>query len=250
MSNASRGVTFSPRSARTGNNPVHAMHPAVALICLLVFASGVAVGGMVAVVAGTLMILLLFLVTPPAVAPAWLMTQRVRWLLLSLLVAFAWFTPGTPVVTGMDSSLIPSREGLWLALERGLALLLMIAAVCILFQRCGREALVASLLWLLRPLARCGFPSERFAARLMLSLSAVASLQPALQEETRRLHKGKGGRLRAAGEGLSLLFERTLQEAERASLERLSLSPATRPPSWQWSLPLLLLALFLLLARL
>jgi energy-coupling factor transporter transmembrane protein EcfT len=94
---------------------------------------------------------------------------RVRFLLLAVLVLFAWFTPGEAVL--MDwPRLSPSREGLLLALTHGGRLAAVVCWVAILVGRMPPDRLVSGLYALARPCGIFGLPAERIALRLLLVL--------------------------------------------------------------------------------
>lgn len=95
--------------------------------------------------------------------------RRSRWLLLTLFMLFAWMTPGTPL------SWLPgiSSEGLQLAAEHVLRLVLALAALALVLQVLSPVALVAGIRSLLAPLTVFGLPRDRIAVRLALTLEEV-----------------------------------------------------------------------------
>jgi energy-coupling factor transporter transmembrane protein EcfT len=95
--------------------------------------------------------------------------RRTRWILLSLLVIYAYTTPGQPLfdALGMFS---PSREGLSEGVLQLARLLAAIAGLAILLDRLRRQQLVAGLYTLLAPLRLVGVSRERIAVRLALTL--------------------------------------------------------------------------------
>jgi energy-coupling factor transporter transmembrane protein EcfT len=95
--------------------------------------------------------------------------RRTRWILLSLLVIYAYTTPGQPLfdALGMFS---PSREGLSEGVLQLARLLAAIAGLAILLDRLHRQQLIAGLYFLLAPLQLFGVSRERVAVRLALTL--------------------------------------------------------------------------------
>jgi len=102
---------------------------------------------------------------------------RIRFLLLAILVLFAWWTPGEAIFMDWPRA-SPSREGLRLALTHGARLTALVCWVAILLGRMPADRLVSGLYALARPCAVFGLPAERIALRLLLVLryaSAAAS---------------------------------------------------------------------------
>jgi energy-coupling factor transporter transmembrane protein EcfT len=95
--------------------------------------------------------------------------RRTRWIMLSLLLVYAYSTPGQPLLEafGMFS---PSREGLGDGVLQLTRLLSALAALAILLDRLHRQQLIAGLYTLLAPLQLLGMSRERVAVRLALTL--------------------------------------------------------------------------------
>jgi energy-coupling factor transport system permease protein len=95
--------------------------------------------------------------------------RRTRWIMLSLLLIYAWSTPGVALY-GPFGVFSPSREGLQDGLSQLLRLLAALAALAILLDRLHRMQLIAGLYTLFAPLQWLGGLRERFAVRLALTL--------------------------------------------------------------------------------
>ncbi|MGA8865145.1 MAG: CbiQ family ECF transporter T component [Gallionella sp.] len=95
--------------------------------------------------------------------------RRTRWIMLSLLMVYAYSTPGPPLweSLGMFS---PSREGLVDGVLQLARLLSALAALAILLDSLHRQKLIAGLYTLLAPLKLFGISRERVAVRLALTL--------------------------------------------------------------------------------
>ncbi len=95
--------------------------------------------------------------------------RRTRWIMLSLLLVYAYSTPGQPLLEtfGMFS---PTREGLGDGVLQLTRLLSALAALAILLDRLHRQQLIAGLYTLLAPLKLIGVSRERVAVRLALTL--------------------------------------------------------------------------------
>ncbi len=101
--------------------------------------------------------------------PTLSLIRRTRWLLLSIIVLFSLGTPGERL-DGLPGDAGLTRDGLMLAFEHVLRLVLMLAALAILHERLGTGGLMAGLHWLLAPLARLRSLRDRIVVRLMLVL--------------------------------------------------------------------------------
>jgi energy-coupling factor transporter transmembrane protein EcfT len=95
--------------------------------------------------------------------------RRTRWIMLSLLLVYAYSTPGQPMLDslGMFS---PSREGLADGVLQLTRLLAALAGLAILLDRLHRQQLIAGLYTLFAPLRLIGVSRERVAVRLALTL--------------------------------------------------------------------------------
>jgi len=108
--------------------------------------------------------------------------RRTRWLLLSLLVIYAYTLPGENV-SGMLGSLSPSVHGLQHGALRVARMILLLAALSILMTHIPRSGLLLGIYRILRPLQGLGVDVERIAVRLWLTLhyaeAALGKSQPA-----------------------------------------------------------------------
>jgi energy-coupling factor transporter transmembrane protein EcfT len=121
--------------------------------------------------------------------------RRIRWIMLSLLLVYAYSTPGQSLLDtlGMFS---PSREGLIDGVLQLTRLLAALAGLAILLDRLHRQQLIAGLYTLFAPLQWLGFSRERLAVRLALTLhyAEVAMLRGAhtWQDALRNLFEPHG----------------------------------------------------------
>ena len=95
--------------------------------------------------------------------------RRTRWIMLSLLLIYAYSTPGQTLsdTLGMFS---PTREGLADGVLQLTRLFAALAGLAILLERLHRQQLIAGLYTLFAPLQWLGLSRERFAVRLALTL--------------------------------------------------------------------------------
>lgn len=102
-------------------------------------------------------------------AGAWRMLRRARWLLLSLLLVYAFATPGDPALPILGAY-SPTLQGLAGGALQAWRLALLLLALSLLLRACPREALLDGLYTLLRPFRALGLDPERVAVRLWLTL--------------------------------------------------------------------------------
>jgi len=97
------------------------------------------------------------------------LVRRTRWIMLSLLLIYAYSTPGQAMSDALGM-LSPSREGLADGVLQLARLLAALAGLAILLERLHRQQLIAGLYTLFAPLQWLGLSRERFAVRLALTL--------------------------------------------------------------------------------
>lgn len=120
---------------------------------------------------------LLFWVAGVMLLSSWLLSgkkllqllRRTRWIMLSLLVIYAYSTPGSPLLE-MLGAWSPVREGLADGATQLLRLLAALASLAILLDRLHRLELISGLYSLFAPLKFLGMSRERCAIRLALTL--------------------------------------------------------------------------------
>ena len=94
---------------------------------------------------------------------------RMRWLFISLLIIYAFTTPGE-YIPELLAYASPTYEGCVLGLLQITKLLIALASLSLLFASSSKQDLIAGLYMLLTPLKLFGLNPERFSARLMLTL--------------------------------------------------------------------------------
>ncbi len=93
--------------------------------------------------------------------------RRTRWIFLSLLLIYAFATPGHAL---WDADYAPTREGLQDGVLQLARLVCMLASLSILLTLLSRENLINGLYTLLYPARLIGLSRERIAVRLALTL--------------------------------------------------------------------------------
>ncbi len=101
--------------------------------------------------------------------------KRMRWLFLSLLLVYAYATPGE-YLAFLPLNVAPSYEGLHLGLMQIAKLLIAVASLSALFASASKSQLMAGLWTLLSPLRLVGLNVERFTVRMLLTLHYVEQM--------------------------------------------------------------------------
>ncbi len=151
------------------------MHPSLRILALILLAimvqflqqHALAVGGVIVLAAA-------FFCYPGLLRK---MLKRSRWLLLTLLLIFAFTTPGE-YLSWWPLQIAPTYEGVRGGLLQAGRLVIMLAGLAILLGSTQREQLMAGIFQLLLPLRRAGLGAERFTARLWLTLHYVEEEPP------------------------------------------------------------------------
>lgn len=206
------------------------MHPAVRVLVLLSVASSLPAMSLPALAILGLGALLVYLRQGQAA-----LVQlrggllRLRWLVLAIVVLYAGFTPGEPLVASLPGL---SREGLSEGLRRTLVLVDLLVMVYLLLAVTPIAALVGAIELLLAPLHPLRIDPQRVALRIGLALEAVGEMHGRLRGAV----SASGGWERAA---------RLIVDIERrAALDEVPIAPPPslpRPRWWEWLLPVALL---------
>ena len=116
--------------------------------------------------------------------------KRMRWLFLSLLLVYAYATPGE-YLAFLPLNVAPSFEGLHLGLIQIAKLLIAVASLSALFASASKSQLMAGLWTMLSPLRLVGLNVERFTVRMLLTLHYVEQMavQPKLKLDFSQLDK-------------------------------------------------------------
>jgi hypothetical protein len=100
------------------------------------------------------------------------LVRRTRWLLISIAILFAFATPGQRL-PGIGGDLGITFDGLLLAAEHLLRLLLLLASLAAVHERLGTTGMMMGLHWLLGPLGQWRTLRERIVVRTLLVLDQV-----------------------------------------------------------------------------
>ena len=142
----------------------HPVTQIVIWICLAIL-----VQALQTVVVPVLAVILVFLAFKAHSKRLLTLLRRTRWILISLLVIYAFMTPGTALWT-LPYMPNPTREGLLDGLMQLSRLICVLAGLSILLTSLSQARLISGLYVLAYPLRYIGFSRERIAVRLALTL--------------------------------------------------------------------------------
>ena len=106
--------------------------------------------------------------------------RRTRWLLLSILLIYAWTMPGENLIQALGT-LSPTLEGLQAGAAQAWRLAILLAGLALLLATTPGLQLLGGMYLLLRPWRRLGVDNERITARIWLTLyyaEQAARLKP------------------------------------------------------------------------
>lgn len=159
------------------------MHPFVRIVCLIAFAAMLQLVQLPSLAAaGALLLIALVWRGAPTF---YILLRRARWLLLSILLIYAYATPGE-YLPGIPDYLAPTYEGLLAGLMQMGRLAAMLAALSLLLASSSREDIMVGVYLMLLPLRPIGIAPERFAARLWLTLHYVETMPPGVFRRLRQ----------------------------------------------------------------
>ncbi len=177
----------------------------------------------------------------------WRMLRRMRWLLLSILIVYLWFTPGTPVIP-LLGRYSPTVQGVLPGLLRVITLMLIAVQVVLLLQTTTRGELIGAIRWLAAPLRLLGVDNSRLALRMTLILDSVDEIQPLLRRQMEGFSRS-GNRLSRMGDSLATLFQTVIARAESMPQQRIAVATLYGPPLQQWLYPFALTLMFGMASR-
>ncbi|VAX04587.1 hypothetical protein MNBD_GAMMA20-2162 [hydrothermal vent metagenome] len=233
------------------------MHPVIKIILFLIYATAIAFGDVMTLLAGAVLMLALYLPgSREQLLLAFRMLRRMRWFFLSIALVYLLFTPGRLLFSAWPWG--PTLEGLSGGGLRIISLVLIVFAVNLLLRTTLHPALISAILWCLTPLAWVGLPRERLAVRIALTLDAVDSVQVIYRHRPRDDgHAGEPSgntrpaslkaRLQRIGATAQRLVTAVIEQAEAAPTVAIEVPRPSNPPLIQWLYPLLLGTLFMVL---
>lgn len=236
------------------------MHPVIRIVSFLVLAGFVAFGGKNEIALGFVLVLSVVLYRRlQSIELSTRIIKRMRWLFLSILIVYLWFTPGEPILP-IESGLVPTFQGLQTGLLRVLSLILIIFAVNYFISTIARQRLVEAMVWLLYPLNWIAIDTQRLALRIALTLELIPRVQQIVldvkqhyvearqkSDQSKQVSAKKSlilSRLTMISHLLETLFERTVHEAIKMPSEKIVVDTMQKPPIFQWLVPLIIAGMF------
>jgi len=235
------------------------IHPVIRIVSFLVLAAFVAFGGFYQILAGFAVVLSVLLFRRlQSLELSLRIIMRMRWLFLSILVIYFWFTPGKPILS-IAQHAMPTIQGVQMGVMRVLSLILIILALNFFVSAITRNRLVEAIIWLLNPLSRIGFDCRGLAIRIALVLELVPRVQQIVLDvrqnydnktssspDNGRLkwYQNLASRIAIISQLVERLFERVVEEALKMPSETISFTIISRPPMLQWLLPIAFALMF------
>lgn len=152
-------------------NPTHrrALHPAVSILCWLIYALAVEWASEFPLALILSLTVMVYGIQHDALPAFFRLIKRSRWLLFSLALLYAWTVNGAWIWPQLGS-FSPTLEGLVMGGERIIRLVLLLAALALLLHKLSSDDLVYGLYLLTGPFAVFGFDRRAFAVRLALAM--------------------------------------------------------------------------------
>lgn len=217
------------------------MHAVIKIVSFLVFGAAVTLGYVPVLLAAGVLLAVLYLPGHARLAPAWQMLRRLRWLFVSILAVYLFFTPGQLLWPALAWG--PTVEGMNQGILRISALMLLVLAVNWVIDSTAQADFLSAILWCLRPLAWLGLPHQRLAVRITLTIEWVASVREIYRQQA-VAGPPAASRLAMIAQRGRQLVEEVVRRAQAAPLREISLPAESRPPLLQWLIPLTLAGLF------
>ena len=221
---------------------VHAYpHPVIRIALFIILACALSSGNLNTLLLGTMAVAAGYgMAADIQLLPAFKMLRRMRWLFLSLLIIYGWFTPGTPFpLPATILTSLPTLEGVQEASVRIASLAAIVLAVNLLLQTTRREHLLAAIHWWMQPLRYAGIAHERLVIRMVLVLETVPKVQPLISQALAAQHNsGSSGPILArTGQVAATLYQNVLTHAGQQACHVVEIPITARPPVWQWLFP-------------
>ena len=227
-------MSLNPSSARR-------IHPLIRLMMFLVFAILMSRANLSQLVFSAGLLMTWMAISKGSRAGIRKRLFRLRWLFLSIVMVYAFMTPGRSIIPA-GGSIWPTVEGVSGGLHQCLVLGLIVMAVHLLLYYCTRDELLQGIRGFLAPLAGVGVPHERIAMRITLVFDVLSDVQTIVEHQLRQL-KGRRLSRTSLGQFAVNLFEQTEAGASRHPSGEIRVSQVSYPPLWQWCLPVLVVGL-------
>ena len=165
------------------------MHPVIKLVSLITAAVFLTQGNPVTLLITGALMLPFYFVIPSLWQSAVSMISRLKLFFLSIILVYLFLSPATwSELSDMHTLLQVSAPGLF----RIAVLVVIIFAVNLYLKTTSKEAVLASLIWLFKPLNYLNISIDRFALRAVMTLEYIEQLNHRLtQYKKRKLQQKK-----------------------------------------------------------
>ena len=165
------------------------MHPVIKLISLITVAVFLTQGNPVTLLITGALMLPFYLVIPSLWQSAFSMISRLKIFFLSIILVYLFLSPATwSELSDINILLQVSAPGLF----RIAVLIVIIFAVNLYLKTTSKEDILASLIWLFKPLNYLNITIDRFALRVVMTLEYIEHLNHKLtQYKKRKLQQKK-----------------------------------------------------------
>lgn len=229
------------------------MHPVIKIISLIILSVYSTQGGWSTLFLTGAIVLPFYVYQPGLWKPASSMVWRLKWLFLSILLIYVFFTPK------VSASLTPFSPYVYLLLPglfRILVLINLILAVNLLIKTTTKEEILTSLLWIFSPLRLIHINLERFLLRAVLTIEYIELLNQKLsamkartksQVQSAHFFKRKRSAFFQLVGSANLVLHDLFAEVSKSTEKEYLIAIIEQPGLRQWSIPFGLL-LFLSVA--
>ncbi len=220
---------------------MRAIHPVIRVVSFFVLAGFLSIGDLnPLMMAAAALVILHGIAGGMHLRPAMLMLRRMRWLFLSLVIIYFWFTPGEPLFSLPPalSAWLPTLEGMEEGTIRILSLITLVLAVNLLLQTTSREQLLSAIHWLARPLRLLGVSHDRLAVRMALVLETVPKVQALSAQAV--IATPQSRTVDRIGDAAAVLYRQVLARADDEICHAVEIPANGRPAAVQWLYPLAL----------
>lgn len=214
------------------------MHPVIRIATFLIVAVFLSTNKFENLITAAILLLLLFFIYPSSasIKKAGKIIFRLRWLFLSILVIYGWFSSGDLLFPDWQT-LSPYKQGIEHGFIRIIALVILILSLTQLVLQLSRNDLLGSISWYCYPLKWIGIPEQRVIARLILTIDAVQELENKWKEY-KQLEINSHSKLQQIYQRVLQLFDDVVTTAEHSETRIISVSLLTTPAWYQWFIPL------------
>ncbi len=230
------------------------MHPVIKLISLITVAVFLTQGNPVTLLITGALMLPFYFVIPSLWQSAFSMISRLKLFFISIILVYLFLSPATwSELSDMNILLQVSAPGLF----RIAVLIIIIFAVNLYLKTTTKEDILASLIWLFKPLNYLNITIDRFALRAVMTLDYIEQLNHKLTQykqrklQQKRLEENAGTSLRQKlrvtkqvflnlVSQSAIILQDVLNEAENTSGKQYTIDCLQAPSFIQFIIPVLL----------